>query len=80
MKTRIKPARAVFCAAMLAALGFGTTQAFAVAYPISEGDYCTTPSDRYNCFQGCAERYGEGTQATCVRQPGSAYPVCQCLR
>ena len=79
MRIWIKPARAAFCAAVLGALSFGTGQAFAVAYPISEGDYCTTPIDRYNCFQGCAERYGEGTHATCAWQPGSAYPVCQCL-
>jgi hypothetical protein len=79
MRIRIKPARAAFCAVVLAALSFGTTQAFARAYPISEGEYCTSGADFYSCWQGCVERYGEGTQATCARQFGSPFPVCQCL-
>ncbi len=80
MRIRIKPARAAFCAAVLAVLGFGTTQAFARAYPISEGEYCTSNVDRYNCRLGCVERYGEGTQATCAKEPGGVFPVCQCIR
>lgn len=78
MKIRIKPARAAFCAAMLAALGFGTSQAFARAYPIGEGEYCYTTEDFQSCYEGCVATHGPNTQATCAGAPGLL--VCQCFK
>jgi hypothetical protein len=78
MRIRIKPAGAVMCAAVLAALGFGTTQAFARAYPIAEGGICTTIADNQSCYQGCLAKYGEGAAGSCQKQPGFMWKICEC--
>lgn len=76
-KIRITPARTTFYAAVLAALTFGTGQAFARSYPIGPGEYCFSREDFQNCYEGCVALYGPNTQSTCAGAPGLL--VCECF-
>jgi hypothetical protein len=74
--------RSVFGAVILTALSFGTSQAFARATTIEEGEYCNPSvwTDFNACLQGCIAKYGENTQAQCARPRGGVQTVCQCIR
>ncbi|HEX2189586.1 MAG TPA: hypothetical protein VHG51_11840 [Longimicrobiaceae bacterium] len=62
----------VFGALVVGALGFGASQAFA------EGAAAALPGcNLIECRAACTARYGEGTQAACVRTTTAQY-VCQC--
>ena len=79
---RIRIPVSVFGAAIVAVLGFGTSQAFARATTIQEGEYCNPGvwADFNAYLQGCLATYGPGTQAQCARPRGGVQPVCQCIR
>lgn len=66
-----KLARSVFGTLVLAALGFGASQALA-----STGPEEAPPG--YTCARFCTEKYGEGTQAVYVRWNGYNW-VCDCI-
>ncbi|HEV2733369.1 MAG TPA: hypothetical protein VGV85_00975, partial [Longimicrobiaceae bacterium] len=65
--------RGIFAAALLGALGFGTSQALASpAEGAAAKRSCFT-----ECYNYCLARYGEGVQYQCVRTTTAQY-VCQC--
>jgi hypothetical protein len=69
-----KLSRGVFGALTVAALGFGASQAFAEARVPAAVPGCNV----MECFAACTERYGEGTQASCVRNVTNGQYECQC--
>ena len=82
METKTRLVRRAFGVMVFLALGFGASQAFAIANPVYEWESCNPwyYEEVLSCQETCVAVHGTGTQSTCSPADGYPYPVCQCIR